>query len=504
MTTLRINILANYVGQIWMALMGVVFVPLYIKALGMEAFGLIGLMISLQAISLLLDLGMGGVLNRELARRSHAPEASHTMGSLVRTLELLVWPTAIAIYAIIWLASGTLAHHWLHPKNLTPDETAHAIIIMGFAVALQWPSSFYSNGLSGLERQPILNLINAGFATLRGAGVLPIIYWISPSINAFIWWYAAMGACQSLTSAVALWYLLPCGNYPARFRLRELRATGGFAGGLLIITALSITLTQLDRIVLSRMRPLEDLGYYSLALSIAAGLGRMIQPMFNALYPRYSRLVAANDHKKLISLYHLSNQYLAIVISSVSMILIFFSNEIILLWTNDAFTANKVALPLSILVAGTAFNGLMNLPYALQLAHGWTRLAIGSNIVALMLGTPLCIWAVDHYGVAGAACLWLMVNLGNFLIGIPLMHHRLMQGESMQWYLRDVIPAFIGATIIVLPAKYLLQPLTRTIGGGVQLFIICALTLFTSAMMLEEARKLVRNMISKRSSHIKI
>ena len=43
MAALRINILSNYAGQIWMAAMAVVFLPLYIRILGMEAFGLVGL-----------------------------------------------------------------------------------------------------------------------------------------------------------------------------------------------------------------------------------------------------------------------------------------------------------------------------------------------------------------------------------------------------------------------------------------------------------------------------
>ena len=362
-----------------MALMGVVFVPLYIHVLGIEAFGLVGLMLSIQTLSTLLDLGMGGLLNREISRRVHDAAAAAGIRDLVRTLESLVWPISLVIAATIWLASGLLANHWLHPQQLSREETAHAIAVMGLAVALVWPSTFYANGLSGLERQPALNLINAVFATLRGAGVLAVLHWISPTITAFMWWYAAMGAGQSLMSALVLWRHLPASGRPARFRSAEIRAAGRFAGGLLMIGALSISVMQFDRIVVSAMLPLAELGYFSLALSVAAAVGRMIQPMFNALYPRYSRLVARQEHRALTELYHLSNQYLAIVIAAVSAVLIVFSRDVIYLWTGDADTAAKVAMPLSILAAGTALNGLMNLPYALQLAHGWTRLAIGTN-----------------------------------------------------------------------------------------------------------------------------
>ena len=64
MATLRRNILANYLGQIWMAAIAVIFLPQYLNILGVEAFGLVGLMLSFQAILQLFDFGIGGATNR--------------------------------------------------------------------------------------------------------------------------------------------------------------------------------------------------------------------------------------------------------------------------------------------------------------------------------------------------------------------------------------------------------------------------------------------------------
>lgn len=463
--------------------MGVAFVPLYIRALGMESFGLVGLMLSIQALSTLFDLGMGGVLNRELARRFHGTRLDQTSADLIRTFEWLVWPIAGLLAIIIWLGSEPLANHWLHPDHLTRHDTARAIAIMGLAVALQWPSSFYTNGLSGLERQPALNLINAGFATLRGAGVLAVLFWVSPTIIAFMWWYAAVGAAQSLTAASVLWRLLPADNKSqAKFRLKEIHSTGRFAGGLLAIMALSVTLIQLDRIVLSAMRPLVELGYFSLAMSVAAGMGRMIQPMFNALYPRYTRLVSLGKVEELNHLYHLSNQCVAVMAASTAAVLMVFGKDVIFLWTGDNAAAAMLALPLSVLIAGTALNGLINLPYALQLASGWTRLTIGSNLVALIFGLPFCIWAVRQDGVLGAAYLWFTINLGFFAITVPLMHRRLMRGELSKWYFQDIIPPIISAIFITLLGRWFLPALQRNILSALLLGAVSIVTLTVSAL----------------------
>ena len=58
------NVVANYLGQGWAALMGLAFVPLYVKILGAETYGLIGVFAVLQSCVTLLDLGLTPTLNR--------------------------------------------------------------------------------------------------------------------------------------------------------------------------------------------------------------------------------------------------------------------------------------------------------------------------------------------------------------------------------------------------------------------------------------------------------
>ena len=41
--SLKKNFVANYFGQGWQALMGLAFVPVYIRYLGIESYGLIGI-----------------------------------------------------------------------------------------------------------------------------------------------------------------------------------------------------------------------------------------------------------------------------------------------------------------------------------------------------------------------------------------------------------------------------------------------------------------------------
>ena len=110
----------------------------------------------------------------------------------------------------------------------------------------------------------------------------------------------------------------------------------------------------------------------------------------------------------------------------------------LLLWTRDPSLVAQTRTLVPILVCGTALNGLMSLPFALQLAHGWTRLTLAANAVGVALMVPFLFAATRRFGPAGAASVWLLLNAG-YLVFLPhLVHRRLLPGETARWYLRDV------------------------------------------------------------------
>ena len=66
--SLKRNILANYASQLYVTIIGIVMVPLYIKYMGSEAYGLVGFFSMLQAWFGLLDMGLTPTMSREAAR----------------------------------------------------------------------------------------------------------------------------------------------------------------------------------------------------------------------------------------------------------------------------------------------------------------------------------------------------------------------------------------------------------------------------------------------------
>ena len=89
MTPLKNNIAASYVAQVYVTLIGIAMVPLYLRFMGAEAYGLIGFYTMLQAWFMLLDMGLTPTLAREAARTNGNAAAMPGLRSLLRVLEVL-------------------------------------------------------------------------------------------------------------------------------------------------------------------------------------------------------------------------------------------------------------------------------------------------------------------------------------------------------------------------------------------------------------------------------
>lgn len=447
---LKRNLAANYLGQGWAALMSLAFIPLYIKYLGIESYGLIGLFAVLQAWLVLLDVGMTPALSREMARYLGGAHSIQSIRDLLRTIEGIAFVLAITIATGIWASSDWLASNWLKAEHLPVEVVAQAFSVMGVVTALRFLENIYRSSIVGLQRQVLFNAINSIMATLRGVGAVSIIAWVSPTIDAFFVWQGAVSILTLIALAWATYRSLPKSDQTGRFSFESLKGIGYFARGMVGITFLSLLLTQVDRILLSKLLNLSEYGHYMLASTIAGALYLLIYPIGQAWFPRLSELHARQDQSGLANVYHQGAQLVSVTMGSAAVILIIFTEEILYMWTQDAQLARRTALLVGPLALGNLLNGLMWIPYQTQLAHGWTGLAIRMNIVAALVIVPAVFWVAPRFGAEGAAWAWVCLNAGYVLIGMHFMHRKILCDEKWRWYFQDILQPLSAAALAAL------------------------------------------------------
>jgi O-antigen/teichoic acid export membrane protein len=459
-SSLRIELVANFAGTGWAAIVQFICVPLFIRFMGIEAYGLIGFYLMSQAVLAILDLGISPTVNREMARYSAQPGLNLEARSLVRTLEVGYWLVGFAMGAAMIALSPWLSVHWIKASATPVGTITDCVMLMGVLAVFQWPASFYQGVFMGLRRQALFNLLKVIGVTISNGGAILVLWRFSPTIKAFLIWQILSSAIQIITLAVCVWNILPPSEQSPRFTPGVLRGIWRFAAGMSGITLIGLILTQIDKVLVSKLFSLKVFGYYTLAWTVANGLLVISNTVFNVIFPRLSFQVAAKDENGIRDSYHRGSQLMAVLIFPLAAVLALFSVEILQIWTRNREMAAFAAPIMTLLVIGSSLNAVLYLPYALQLAFGWTKLSLVAGLCSIAIIIPAILGLTTHFGALGAATAWGLLNILNMFIVVPMMHRRLLRGQIWN-YFTDIGLPFCAVTAIVVVCRLAFSNLTR-------------------------------------------
>jgi O-antigen/teichoic acid export membrane protein len=495
---LKRNVIANFLGQGWTALMGLAFVPLYIKYLGVEAYGLIGFYAVMQAWLTLFDMGITQTLNREMARFKaglHTPQSIH---DLLRSLEIISVGLAVLMCVLVFGVSTYISEHWLNTQKLSTDEVAIAVVLMGFVIALRFIEGIYKGALLGLQKQVAVNVVSVAIATMRYGGVVAVLAWYENSIKVFFEWQVLSSLASVLGLVILLYRTLPKPIRLPKFSKQAISEIWRFASGMLGITFLALLLTQIDKILLSKLITLESYGYYTLAATVAASLALITLPTTQAIYPKLVEYEVQKKQQELINLYHQGAQLISILISPVAIMLIFFGQDIIYLWSGDINLAKKTAPILLPLALGSFLNCLVWMPYQLQLAYGWTSFTLKVNIIAVFLLVPAIFLVTPHYGAIGAAWVWALLNAGYVTVAMHYMFKKLIPTEKWSWYWHDVTKQLITVIILMVVAKFIMAGFTYSNIAKLVVYLMAfVLAILAAALQSNKIKSLMFSSVNK-------
>ena len=408
------HLAAGLTASAWSMLLQMACVPLYIRFLGVEAYGLIGFYLMLQAILQVLDLGLSPTMNREMARYwvSAGKGGRGTRSCAYAGAWLLAhWiDDRIGLSDCLAMGCGSLDQSQWHSCSQCPA----CIDVDGHFGRSPMARQFLSGRIAGIASRGLFQCLQNHCIDCDNGGAVLVLWIISPTIQAFFLWLVVTNAVTLVCWTVFLWKSLPAATRSPEFRLALLRNIVGFAAGMSGMTAAALILTQSDKVILSSVLSLKMFGFYTLGGMFGAGLSMIVTSVFNTAYPRFSALVAQGDEQALVRLYHMSTQLMAVLILPLATVLAFFSTDILQLWTRGSQVAQGAGPIATLSVIGSALNGLMFSPYALQLAYGWTSIGLRITIqFNYHLSVPAIWFMATTYGGVGRC-----VNVARFQLRV--------------------------------------------------------------------------------------
>jgi O-antigen/teichoic acid export membrane protein len=461
---LQKNISVNYASQAYTSIIGILILPIYLRMMGAEAYGLIGFFTLLQAWFNLLDLGLSGTLSREAARFKGGALSAASLRQVLRALEFIFLAVGIAGMLALWSGSSYLAVDWLKISTLEPDDVTQSIRIMAAVIVLRWAGGLSRGIITGFEQLVWLGGFGALMATLRFLLVIPVMLQFGATPAVFFW-YQLLVALFELAVLVAKAYaLMPRIDSTSAIKIDwvALAPTLRFALSISFLTVAWIVMTQTDKLILSKLLSLSEYGHFTLAVLAASAVMMASGPISSALLPRLSRLHAERLAGQRDALYRTATRLVAAMIFPIAFTIALFAEPILHTWTGNTTLANETHAVLALYALGNSVLVIAAFPYYLQYAHGDLKLHVYGNLLFLGLLIPTMIWATAVYGMAGAGGAWLAVNLVYLAAWIPLVHRRLLPKLHTLWLLHDVLkPACISAMILIPLAWLVPQPAGR-------------------------------------------
>lgn len=447
-------LMSSYTSRGASLLLPLILAPIIISTLGIEFYGLIGVFVIVQGAIALLDLGIVPTVTRELSalRGRNAPASE--LNNTLYTIELVYLVLAACALLIGLVISIVVAYYWLHNSKFSADATAIAFTIMCAGATANLISGLFSATLLAMGRQIQFNLISTCFPVVNIAVSISGLRYFSWDIFDYLAWQASIAWASLLVIRYLAWKSMPERSASLVFSKGVIIALRRFATGVSITQILATLSMNMDRILLSRLLPTEVFGYYALGATVASSLLALVYPILAVASPRLTLAFNSPDKSHAADMYHFYCQMVCVAIVPTALTVAIFVEPLLLAWTQNPDVVQHASTPLRILALGWLFNGLMCVPYATQLAHGWVRLGLYGLAIGLVFQIPVLLYFVPRHGIDAAAWSWLVLELGFFLVAIPLMHTRILRGHAKQWYLMDtLIPAF--STLAVLAICYL-------------------------------------------------
>jgi O-antigen/teichoic acid export membrane protein len=450
------NTLLNFICQGLPILVGLVTIPLIVRGLGPERFGLLSLTWVVLGYFTVFDLGLGRAV------------AKYVVDALARgdkdQVPRLVWTamTAQGIFGGIGVLTlvGTAPLLVEHVLNIPPSLVSEAKATF-YLLALSIPAVLVSSSLTGIlgaiQRFDLVNAVGASFSVVNSLLTLAAVLlwnWHLPQL------VAMLVVSRIIASGVYYWLCLQvCPSLkglPRCYRC-ELQVLMRFGGWVTVSSIVGPILVYLDRFMIGALLTMAALAYYSAPYEIVTRLWIIPTSLVATLFPVFSVLTGQGHQVRLASFLSRSIRGVLLTLGSVVVVLTVFARDILLMWLGPAFAEESTRV-LQILSIGVLVNSLAQVPYCLLQAQGRPDVTAKFHLGQLPLQCLLVWWLISLWGTTGAALAWtirvsvdalLLFAAASRLTSLPL--HVFMSAKVVQTWLLLCLFAGIVLGISCLP-----------------------------------------------------
>lgn len=472
------NALLNMAGLGVPLLVAFVTLPIMIRGLGTERFGVLAIVWML--LTYLSELGFGSTTTRYAAAAVGAGR-SHELAGIAWTTAALQALVAVAEAIALAAATPWLVESVLRiPPSLASDARV-CLYLLAAAIPLVGLAKSFRGLVEAAQRFDLalavhLPITSAAYL-LAAAGA--VLGWSLPAVFGVII-AARLAAIPGYYAAAKR--ALPGVSLRPAAHLDRLGELTSFAGWAAVSTIVSPLLVYLDRFMIGALLSMTAVTFYAAPFEVVTRLVLIPAGIVGALYPALSQLSGQHDRQHAESLAGRSVNLVLVILGPLTVLLLAGAADGLTLWLGAEYAARST-LALQILAVGVLANAAAHVPFGLLQSMGRPDLPARFHLLELPIQIVAAWLLVARFGITGAALAWTgRVVLDAALLFAASARLGVLRRTAL---LEHRLPLTLAIVLVACAAALIIEATLTAV--PLRIATACALALLTAALLWQNA-----------------
>lgn len=457
---LKRNSAFNLIGGVIPALAALAVVPVIVRGLGAEGYGLLVLVTSILGYFALLDVNITAGSTKYVAEHQ-ARGNSHLVNQTIGFGLLIYLAIGLVGASLLYTLSGWLAGSVFNVTPAQHDMAAQCLKIAALGFLFGQLQIYLQSIPQALMRYDITSRFEIAFGLAVPLGSVVLLQ-AGFGLLAIVWLRVFLSLVNALLLVRSIGLLLPQLRWEAPQR-ETMRNMGSFSAYAFLSRVAALSYAHGDKLIIGAIVGMKPLAVYAVAATVGNRVLGLMYRVSAVLFPAASALAASGDEARLKAVYLKLSRYVVYVNLSALLLLGVFAEPLLRHWIGVDYSMGG-ALVLQLVALGQFVDSLTNLPSLVNDGRGHPRTSGLFAITRAVLGLVAVYLLVGQCAIVGAA--WGHLLSAVVMSAAFVIH---VHGRTVPVSLRDLVvkswsAPMLGATAVAVLTAWAFRHST----GGVQ------------------------------------
>lgn len=397
------NSILNLIGYIIPSLVAIMLIPIIVRELGEERFGILTLSWIIIGYAGFLDFGIGRGLTKIVSEKIGRNQIDSIPEVFWSSMFLMLIITIAASIIVILLIPELINIFKISTHLIT--ETQNSFYLLALSIPIVATTASLRGFLEAYQKFGIINILRVvlGISTF----ILPIfillftnnLFWIVFSLAATraILWFLYLFQCIEVNKSL---------KNKISFNFNAIKPILKFSIWISIANIINPIILYSDRFLIASLINASALTYYSTPYEVITKLVFIPWAITGVLFPIFSASynTESNVSKKI---FIRGAKFIFLFLYPIIFLVVTFSYEGMQIWLNEKFAIHS-SFVLKCLAVGVLFNSLATVPDNFFQGIGKPKISTIVYLIELPIFILGMLIAIISWGISGVAFVWMI------------------------------------------------------------------------------------------------